>query len=92
MWYIIVIFCIAFQIIISMVAPHMINIAFTGIDTATAVNATASETLLAGGLNPFEFFVGSMTFSINGLEFFGALFWFLDILLIICVIKLIRGS
>ena len=90
MWWVIVIFGIVFQALIVLLAP---SFGLSG-GTSTAlptVSANTTADIIAAGTNPLSLFGDILTFQLPGGEAIGAVFCLLDILLIICVIKLIRG-
>lgn len=60
---------------------------FPNIDTSDITDLSIGE-----GLNPFESFAGIMGFQFIGAEMVGIVFWLSDILVALCVIKLIRNG
>lgn len=91
MWYLIIIFIIIFQAAVSIFAPSFPGITTTGEGITTATANTTSE-LIAAGVNPFSTFIDIMTFQAQGAAILATVFILLDVLLVLCVIKLIRGS
>jgi hypothetical protein len=90
MWFVIVIFIIVFQMGVVLLAPSFGLTGGASVALPTvSVNTTAD--VIAAGTNPLSLFGDILTFQLPGGEAIGAVFWLLDILLIICVIKLIRG-
>jgi len=93
MWYIIIIFIISFEIVLSLITPSFYNFSTTGgVTITTDVSANTTSELIATGLNPLSAFADIMTFQLQGLEGLSIIFVFLDILFVICIIRLIRGS
>lgn len=91
MWYVILIVVIVFETVVSLVAPLFLKKTPVTIDTSiTAINTTSD--IIASGINPLTFFVNVLTFQIDGLESVSVIFWLCNILIGLCVIKLIRGS
>lgn len=91
MWYLLIIFVVVFEIVISIFAPYFpgVGLPISGVSDLSS-NTTAE--LLAQGANPFSIFIDIMTFQIPGLEALSVIFYLCDLVLILCVIALIRGS
>lgn len=47
---------------------------------------------IESGVNPLDAFIGLMSFNIVGAEWLSLIFWFSDFVLILCFVKLLRGS
>lgn len=102
MWYLLIIFILVFEGTFSFAAPHIPNLTIDAdsflmedlrenvIDEAGEIDSVVD--LVDVGLNAGLVFVGLMTFQINGLESISFVFWFLDIILFICIVVLIKPA
>lgn len=90
MWYVIVIFVIVFDIVIAAIAPSF-NIIVTG-STATETTVNTTSDLIAAGSNPITFIGGITQLTIGDVVILGVVTAFLNILLVIALIRLIRGA
>ena len=57
-----------------------------------AITTPADLEDLEKGANPLETFIGIMAFKVHGAEFLSLIFWLCDLVLLLCFIKLLRGS
>jgi hypothetical protein len=87
MWYTIIIVIIVFQLAVSAIAPYFAMTATNELSYITA-NSTASMQVISA--NPFSVLFHILTFQMSGFEWIPVVFMLLDILLVICVIKLVN--
>lgn len=92
MWYIILIFCIVFQIVVTLCASSFDVSALGGLSTTVNSTVNVTSTSISGGTNPFETFGAIMAFQTSGFGVLSIIFWFLWVLIALCLFKLIRGS
>lgn len=91
-WLSTVVFIFLFELIIPIVLPYFSELTVVqSTDALLSANVTSVD-LVTAGFNPFETFAGLMSFSIQGAEFLSLMFYVLDIILIICLIQLARGT
>lgn len=92
MWYLVIIFAIVFQAVISIFAPYFpgIIIASEGITAADYETISTTGEAMALSVNPFNTFIDIMTFSIDGAEALSIIFILLDILIVLCILQIVK--
>lgn len=92
MWYGIVIFCVVFDLAFMGLLPFFIKTVVTASTVSdTAINTTSE--LISTGTSPMTFLGGLSAPEVAGASaVIGAVFLIINILLAICLVKLIRGS